>query len=38
MAAITAFVLGEKLFPAGQSIARVSGLALIAFGLYLLSR
>ncbi len=38
MAAITAFVLVEKLFPAGQRIARVSGLAMIAFGLYLLSR
>ena len=38
MAAITAFVLAEKLFPAGQRIARVSGLAMIAFGLYLLSR
>jgi predicted metal-binding membrane protein len=38
MAAITAFVLVEKLFPAGQWIARVSGLAMMAFGLYLLSR
>jgi predicted metal-binding membrane protein len=38
MAAITAFVLAEKLFPAGRWIARVSGLVMIAFGLYLLSR
>jgi predicted metal-binding membrane protein len=38
MAAITAFVLAEKLFPAGQWIARASGLVMIAFGLYLLSR
>ena len=38
MAAITAFVLTEKLFPAGQWIARVSGLVMMAFGLYLLSR
>jgi predicted metal-binding membrane protein len=38
MAAITAFVLVEKLFPAGQWIARASGLVMIAFGLYLLSR
>ncbi len=38
MAAITVFVLVEKLFPAGQWIARVSGLVMMAFGLYLLSR
>jgi predicted metal-binding membrane protein len=38
MAAITAFVLAEKLFPAGRWIARASGLVMIAFGLYLLSR
>jgi len=38
MAAITAFVLAEKLFPAGRWIARVSGLVMMAFGLYLLSR
>jgi predicted metal-binding membrane protein len=38
MAAITAFVLVEKLLPAGQWITRVSGLAMMAFGLYLLSR
>jgi predicted metal-binding membrane protein len=38
MAAITAFVLAEKLFPAGQWIARGSGLVMMAFGLYLLSR
>src|SRR5712671_903166 len=38
MAAITAFVLAEKLFPAGQWIARGSELVMIAFGLYLLSR
>lgn len=36
MAAITAFVLAEKLFPAGQWIARFSGVLMIAFGLYLL--
>jgi predicted metal-binding membrane protein len=38
MAAITAFVLAKKLFPAGLRIASISGLAMIAFGLYLLSR
>src|SRR5260370_27578577 len=38
MAAITAFVLAEKLFPAGQWIARGSGLVMMAVGLYLLSR
>jgi predicted metal-binding membrane protein len=38
MAAITAFVLAEKLFPAGHWIARVSGLAMMVSGLYLLSR
>ena len=38
MAAITVFVLVEKLFPAGQWIARGSGLVMMAFGLYLLSR
>jgi predicted metal-binding membrane protein len=33
MAAITAFVLAEKLFPGGPWIARVSGVALVVFGL-----
>src|SRR5712691_5946190 len=38
MAVITAFVLAEKLFPAGQWIARVSGVLMVAFGMYLLSQ
>lgn len=38
MAAITAFVLAEKLFPAGQWIARISGVLMVAFGMYLLSQ
>jgi predicted metal-binding membrane protein len=38
MAAITVFVLVEKLFPAGQWVARTSGVALLAFGIYLLCR
>jgi predicted metal-binding membrane protein len=37
MAAITAFVLAEKLFPAGPWIARASGLVMVAFGVYLLA-
>jgi predicted metal-binding membrane protein len=37
-AAISGFVLVEKLFPAGQWIARVSGVLMMAFGLYLLSQ
>ena len=36
MAAITAFVLVEKLFPGGQWIARVSGVAMLGFGIYLI--
>ncbi len=35
MAAITIFILVEKLFPAGQWIARGSGVAMLGFGLYL---
>jgi predicted metal-binding membrane protein len=35
MAAVTAFVLAEKLFPVGRGIARISGALMIAFGLYL---
>jgi len=38
MAAITPLCWSKKLFPAGQWIARASGLVMIAFGLYLLSR
>lgn len=38
MAAITAFVMAEKLFPAGPWIARVSGVAMVAFGAYLSTR
>jgi len=38
MAAITVFVLVEKLFPAGQWIARTSGFAMLAFGAYLMCR
>ena len=37
MAALTAFVLIEKLVPAGQWIARVSGLLLLGFGVFLLT-
>lgn len=36
MAAITAFVLVEKLFPAGGRIARVGGVAMLAWAFYLL--
>ncbi len=35
MAALTASVLAEKLFPAGQWIARTSGVLLLGFGVYL---
>jgi predicted metal-binding membrane protein len=35
MAAITIFVFVEKLFPAGQWIARTSGIAMLGFGIYL---
>ena len=38
MAAITVFVLIEKLFPAGQLIARGSGVAMLGFGIYLLAQ
>jgi predicted metal-binding membrane protein len=37
MAVLTAFVLIEKLFPAGQWITRVSGLLLLGFGAFLLT-
>jgi predicted metal-binding membrane protein len=36
MAAITVFVFVEKLFPAGQWIARASGVAMLGFGIYLI--
>jgi predicted metal-binding membrane protein len=36
MAAITVFVLVEKLFPGGEWIARASGVALLGFGIYLI--
>jgi predicted metal-binding membrane protein len=35
MAAITAFVFVEKLFPSGQWIARAGGVAMLGFGVYL---
>jgi predicted metal-binding membrane protein len=38
MAAITVFVFVEKLFPAGQWIARASGVAMLGLGMYLLCR
>jgi len=37
MAVLTAFVLIEKLVRAGQWIARVSGLLLLGFGVFLLT-
>jgi predicted metal-binding membrane protein len=37
MAVLTAFVLVEKLFLAGQRIARVSGLLLLGFGVFVLT-
>jgi predicted metal-binding membrane protein len=36
MAAITVFVFVEKLFPGGQWIARISGVAMLGFGIYLI--
>jgi len=38
MAAITVFVFIEKLSPAGQLIARASGIAMLGFGVYLFYR
>ena len=38
MAAITVFVFVEKLFPAGQWIARAGGVAMLGFGFYLVFR
>jgi predicted metal-binding membrane protein len=38
MAAITAFVFVEKLFPAGQLIARAGGVAMLGVGVYLIAR
>jgi predicted metal-binding membrane protein len=38
MAAIAAFVPIEKLFPAGQCIARMGGLAMLGAAIYLLLR
>jgi predicted metal-binding membrane protein len=38
MAAIASFILAEKLLPAGQWIARISGVLMLAFGAYLLGR
>jgi predicted metal-binding membrane protein len=37
MAALTAFVLVEKLVPAGEWVARVSGVMLLTFGAFLLT-
>ena len=36
MAAITLYVFVEKLFPAGQWIAWISGVAMLGFGIYLI--
>ncbi|MBV8507201.1 MAG: DUF2182 domain-containing protein [Alphaproteobacteria bacterium] len=36
MAAITVFVFVEKVFPAGQWIARAGGVAMLGFGIYLI--
>jgi predicted metal-binding membrane protein len=36
MAAITVFVFAEKLFPGGPWIARISGVAMLGFGIYLI--
>jgi predicted metal-binding membrane protein len=38
MAVLTAFVLVEKLFPAGQWITRASGVLMIGFGVFLLAQ
>ncbi len=38
MVVITVFVLVEKLFPAGQWIARVSGVAMLGVGVFLLTQ
>jgi predicted metal-binding membrane protein len=38
VAAIGALVLVEKLLPAGQWIARISGVLMLAFGTYLLTQ
>jgi predicted metal-binding membrane protein len=38
MAAIAGFILVEKLFPAGQRIARAAGVAMLALALYLLTQ
>jgi predicted metal-binding membrane protein len=38
MAVLTAFVLVEKLFPAGQWVARASGVLAIGFGAFLLAQ
>ena len=37
VAAVAAFVFAEKLFPAGEWIARAGGVLMIAFGIYLLA-
>jgi predicted metal-binding membrane protein len=36
IAALTAVVLLEKLVPRGESIARIAGLGIVAWGVYLL--
>jgi predicted metal-binding membrane protein len=38
MAALTAFVLVEKVVPAGQWVARASGVLMLGFGVWLLTR
>jgi predicted metal-binding membrane protein len=36
MAAITVLVFVEKLLPCGEWIARISGVAMLGFGIYLI--
>jgi predicted metal-binding membrane protein len=38
MAALTAFLLVEKLFPAGQSVARAGGILALAFRAFLVTQ
>ena len=37
IAAITIFVLAEKIMPVGRAISRIAGLAFIAWGVWLLT-
>jgi predicted metal-binding membrane protein len=36
IASITIFIFVEKLFPAGQWIARIAGVVMLGFGIHLL--